>query len=120
MNRSAPERDKQVRLYSRDELKITSLLEGYRSISCLNVVKMGHGYAWLDAGTHVSLIVALNLVRTLTARQGTQIGSPNEVAFRKSWTIKKYPPRRAGTFGKNIFGSYLKTFEKFNFTRKKK
>ena len=66
---------------SRGELEITSLLESYLDHDCLTVEKMGRGYAWLDTGTHASLLDAGNFVKTLTERQGLQVGSPDEVAL---------------------------------------
>ena len=84
---SAPQRAKQVKPSSRGELEITSLLESYLSEGCLNVEKMGRGYAWLDTGTHASLLDASNFVRTLTERQGLQVGSPDEVAYHMKWIV---------------------------------
>ena len=82
---SAPERAKQVTPSARGELEITSLLESYLVDGALRVEKMGRGYAWLDTGTHASLLDASNFVRTLTERQGLQVGSPDEVAFNMKW-----------------------------------
>lgn len=104
---SAPQRAKQVKLSSRGELEITSLLESYLSDGSLNVEKMGRGYAWLDTGTHASLLDASNFVRTLTERQGLQIGSPDEVAYQSKWITKKQLSKRAAAFGKNKYGQYL-------------
>lgn len=78
---TAPERAKKVIPSSRGELEITSLLESYLDHDCLTVEKMGRGYAWLDTGTHASLLDAGNFVKTLTERQGLQVGSPDEVAL---------------------------------------
>lgn len=77
---TAPERAKGVKPSARGELEITSLLENYLHDGALRVKKMGRGYAWLDTGTHASLLDASNFVRTLTERQGLQIGSPDEVS----------------------------------------
>ena len=104
---SAPQRAKQVKPSSRGELEITSLLESYLSDGCLNVEKMGRGYAWLDTGTHASLLDASNFVRTLTERQGLQVGSPDEIAFQKEWISKNKLTDRAALFGKNNYGQYL-------------
>ena len=63
---TAPERVKTVKPSARNELEITSLLETYLQDDCLRVEKMGREYAWLDTGTHASMLVASNFVRTLT------------------------------------------------------
>ena len=80
---SAPDRAKSVKPSARGELEITALLETYLRYGNLRVEKMGRGYAWLDTGTHASLLDASNFVRTLTERQGLQVGSPDEVAYLK-------------------------------------
>ena len=85
---SAPERAKKVTPSARGELEITTLLESYLTDSELRVEKMGRGYAWLDTGTHASLLDASNFVRTLTERQGLQVGSPDEIAFQMEWITK--------------------------------
>ena len=68
---------------------------------------MGRGYAWLDTGTHASLLDASNFVRTLTERQGLQVGSPDEIAYQMKWITKEQLRERAETFGKNKYGEYL-------------
>ena len=104
---SAPERAKRVTPSSRGELEITSLLETYLNDDALCVEKMGRGYAWLDTGTHASLLDASNFVCTLTERQGLQVGSPDEVAFGMGWMTKPQLHARAQQFGKNSYGQYL-------------
>lgn len=106
---TAPERAKQVTPSARGELEITSLLETYLNDGTLRVEKMGRGYAWLDTGTHASLLDASNFVRTLTERQGLQVGSPDEVAFQLKWITKEQLQRRAEIFGKNNYGNYLRS-----------
>jgi dTDP-4-dehydrorhamnose reductase len=64
-------------------------------------------YAWLDTGTHASLLDASNFVRTLTERQGLQVGSPDEVAYQMKWLTKEQLGERAATFRKNKYGQYL-------------
>jgi glucose-1-phosphate thymidylyltransferase len=71
------------------------------------VEKMGRGYAWLDTGTHASLLDASNFVRTLTQRQGLQVGSPEEVAYQSHWITKDQLMQRARAFEKNSYGQYL-------------
>ena len=106
---TAPERARAVRPSARGELEITTLLEDYLRDGALNVQKMGRGYAWLDTGTHASLLDAGNFVRTLTERQGQQVGSPDEVAFQMGWITKSQLQARAQQFGKNDYGRYLKS-----------
>lgn len=107
---SAPERAKQIKPSERGELEITSLLETYLSDGTLRVEKMGRGYAWLDTGTHASLLDASNFVRTLTERQGLQVGSPDEVAYQLKWITQDQLDKRAIMFGKNHYGQYLEKF----------
>jgi len=104
---SAPERARAVRPSARGELEITTLLEMYLAEGLLRVQKMGRGYAWLDTGTHASLLDAGNFVRTLEERQGLQSGSPDEIAFRQGWIDAEALAARAKLFGKNAYGRYL-------------
>lgn len=104
---SAPQRAKQVKPSARGELEITSLLETYLYDGALRVEKMGRGYAWLDTGTHGSLLDASNFVRTLTERQGLQVGSPDEVAYQMNWITKENVLDRIKVFEKNKYGVYL-------------
>ena len=108
---SAPKRAQKVAPSERGELEITSLLESYLAEDELRVEKMGRGYAWLDTGTHASLLDASNFVRTLTERQGLQVGSPDEVAYQMKWITKEQLEERAATFGKNKYGQYLMKLE---------
>jgi len=104
---SAPERARQVAPSDRGELEITSLLEMYLGDGQLQVQQMGRGYAWLDTGTHASLLDAGNFVRTLSERQGQQIGSPDEIAWQQGWIDAGALRDRAAMFGKNEYGAYL-------------
>lgn len=105
---TAPDKARQVKPSPRGELEITSLLELYLDEGTLNVERMGRGYAWLDTGTHGSLLDAGNFVRTLENRQGMQVGSPDEIAFTKGWITRKDLETRAELFAKNKYGQYLK------------
>lgn len=98
---------KQVIPSSRGELEITSLLEIYLEEGSLNVETMGRGIAWLDTGTHASMLDASNFVRTLTERQGMQVGSPDEIAFRNGWITKAALRDRAELYSKNDYGRFL-------------
>jgi len=91
----------------RGELEITSLLETYLDDGTLTVSRMGRGYAWLDTGTHASLLDAGNFVRTLEERQGMQTGSPDEIAFQQGWITAEQLADRATRFLKNSYGTYL-------------
>lgn len=105
---SAPERARSVRPSARGELEITTLLESYLHDGLLNVELMGRGYAWLDTGTHASLLDAGNFVRTLENRQGLQTGCPEEIAFTRNWITREDLIKRAELCGKNQYGKYLK------------
>ncbi|WP_019956805.1 glucose-1-phosphate thymidylyltransferase RfbA [Yoonia vestfoldensis] len=98
-----------VRPSARGELEITDLLELYRGDGFLKVERMGRGFAWLDTGTHGSLLDAGNFVRTLTQRQGLQVGSPDEVAFRAGWIDAGQLGNQADAFHKNGYGRHLKS-----------
>ena len=108
MDGTAPKRAKQITPSTRGELEITSLLETYLNEGTLRVEKIGRGYAWLDTGTHASLLDASNFVRTLTERQGLQVGSPDEVAYRLKWITKDQILERAQKFEKSNYGHYLR------------
>lgn len=104
---TAPARAKKIEPSARGELEITSLLESYLSEESLTVEKMGRGYAWLDTGTHASLLDAANFVKTLTERQGLQIGSPDEVAYELKLIDSVDLCGRAEKYKNNEYGKYL-------------
>ena len=104
---TAPDRARRVTPSARGELEITSLLGLYLAEGALRVETMGRGYAWLDTGTHGSLLDAGNFVRTLEARQGLQAGCPEEIAYQKGWISRSELAARAGMFAKNTYGAYL-------------
>jgi glucose-1-phosphate thymidylyltransferase len=103
----APELAAQVKPSPRGELEIADLLEIYRAEGSLRVERMGRGYAWLDTGTQASLLEAGNFVRTLEERQGLQVGSPDEIAYRNGWLDKAGLGERARIFAKSAYGQYL-------------
>ncbi|MEE4120235.1 MAG: glucose-1-phosphate thymidylyltransferase RfbA [Paracoccaceae bacterium] len=105
---TAPERARRVRPSPRGELEITSLLESYLAEGALTVERMGRGYAWLDTGTHASLLDAGNFVRTLEERQGLQTGSPEEIAWGQGWIDRATLTVAAERFGKTAYGRYLR------------
>lgn len=104
---TAPERARQVKPSPRGELEITDLLQMYLEEGQLRVETMGRGYAWLDTGTHASLLDAGNFVRTLEERQGLQTGCPEEIAWQLGWINEEQLRQRARMFAKNEYGAYL-------------
>ncbi len=104
---TAPDRARSVKPSPRGELEITSLLETYLSEGALTVNRMGRGFAWLDTGTHGSLLDAGNFVRTLQDRQGLQAGCPEEIAYGQGWITAEELRARAELFAKNSYGEYL-------------
>ena len=104
---SAPERARRVQPSPRGELEITDLLQMYLDEGALRVETMGRGYAWLDTGTHGSLLDAGNFVRTLTKRQGLQTGCLEEIAYEAGWINDQELQARADLFKKNDYGAYL-------------
>lgn len=108
LDNTASQRAKTVKPSARGELEITTLLETYLHDGSLNVQRMGRGYAWLDTGTHGSLLDAGNFVRTLETRQGLQTGSPDEIAYEKGWISEGNLEERAAIFTKNDYGLYLR------------
>jgi glucose-1-phosphate thymidylyltransferase len=105
---TAPDRARKVTPSSRGELEITTLLEMYLADGLLTVQRMGRGYAWLDTGTHGSLLDAGNFVRTLESRQGLQSGCPEEIAFERGWISREQLLELAESYRKNDYGAYLK------------
>lgn len=103
----APRLAKSVNPSSRGELEITSLLEIYLEEDNLTVEKIGRGFTWLDTGTHSSLLDAGNFVRTITERQGLQVGSPDEVAFNRRWITNAQLSESANKYKKSAYGAYL-------------
>jgi glucose-1-phosphate thymidylyltransferase len=103
----APARAAAVKPSPRGELEIVDLLQSYLDDGKLSVERMGRGFAWLDTGTHGSLLDAGNFVRTLQARQGLQVGCPDEIAYHAGWINADDLAARAKVFQKNDYGSYL-------------
>ena len=109
---TAPARAKSVTPPARGELEITSLLQSYLDDGQLDVCQMGRGYAWLDTGTHASLLEASEFFDTLQKRQGLQAGGPDEIACHKGWISAAHLAARAQLFGKNEYGQYLQALIK--------
>jgi len=111
LDETAPDRAKNIKPSDRGELEITSLLNTYLEDKSLLMHQMSRGYAWLDTGTHASLLDAGNFVRTLQKRQGLQIGSPDIVAFENGWLSRSELELRSEKFSKNAYGDYLKSID---------
>ncbi len=91
----------------RGELEITDLNRLYLEQNRLNVEIMGRGYAWLDTGTHDSLLDASQFIATLERRQGLKIACPEEIAWRHGWIDAAQLQRLAQPLAKNGYGQYL-------------
>ena len=85
-----------------------AVLNSFLKEDKLTVERMGRGFAWLDTGTHSSLLDAGNFVKTLTERQGLQMGSPEEVAFRCGFIDENQLEEQAEKYNKNSYGVYFK------------
>lgn len=107
LDSSAPERARSIKPSSRGELEIVTLLESYLTEGNLSVETMGRGYAWLDTGTHGSLLDAANFVRTLQSRQGMQTGCPEEIAYGAGWINDAELTTLADRYAKTEYGAYL-------------
>lgn len=91
----------------RGELEITDLNKRYLEKSALNVQLMGRGYAWLDTGTHDSLLEAGQFIATIEQRQGLKVACPEEIAWRNHWIDDAQVSRLAQPLLKNGYGQYL-------------
>jgi glucose-1-phosphate thymidylyltransferase len=93
---------------ARGELEITDVNRVYLSQNQLEVEIMGRGYAWLDTGTHDSLLDAAGFIATLQKRQGLMVACPEEIAYRNAWISASDVDKIATQLSKNSYGQYLK------------
>ncbi|KAA6119159.1 glucose-1-phosphate thymidylyltransferase RfbA [Cupriavidus cauae] len=97
-----------LRPSARGELEITDINKHYLDRGQLDVEIMGRGYAWLDMGTHTSLLEAATFIATLQSRQGLMVACPEEIAFRSKWITAEDVERLALPLAKSGYGRYLK------------
>jgi glucose-1-phosphate thymidylyltransferase len=97
----------QVQPSARGELEITDVNQYYLDKGQLHVELMGRGFAWLDTGTHDSLLEAGSFIATLQKRQGLQVACPEEIAYRNGWIDAEQVLRLAKPLAKNGYGQYL-------------
>lgn len=97
-----------VRPSSRGELEITDVNRAYLEAGALNVQKLGRGFAWLDTGTHDSLVEAAQYVQIIEQRQGLKVGCPEEIALKMGFIDEEQILRLAQPLGKNNYGAYLR------------
>jgi glucose-1-phosphate thymidylyltransferase len=106
---------KSIKPSARGELEITTVNDAYFKLNQLQVEIMGRGYAWLDTGTHDSLLDAAGFIATLQKRQGLMVACPEEIAFRQGWISQEHVLKLAAPLKKNSYGQYLEKMltEKF-------
>ena len=92
---------------ARGELEITDVNRAYLNNQALSVEIMGRGYAWLDTGTHDSLLDAAGFIATLQKRQGLMVACPEEIAYRQGWISREMVEKVASQLSKNSYGQYL-------------
>ncbi|MCP1104983.1 glucose-1-phosphate thymidylyltransferase RfbA [Serratia nevei] len=106
-DRHVVELAKQVKPSSRGELEITTLNQMYLERGALNVEILGRGFAWLDTGTHDSLIEAAQFIHTIEHRQGFKVACLEEIAYRKGWLSTEQVAQEAKLLSKTQYGQYL-------------
>lgn len=105
---------RQLRPSARGELEITDIHLTYLSLGQLRVERLGRGFAWLDTGTHDSLLEAAQFVQTLERRQGLKIACLEEIAYNKGWITSEQLAKLADKLAKNGYGQYLRQLSQAN------
>jgi len=98
---------KQIKPSHRGELEITTLNQMYMDLGKLKVEQLGRGFAWLDTGTHDSLLEASQFIHTIEKRQGFKVACLEEIAFRKGWISREQVSEQAKVLAKTGYGKYL-------------
>jgi glucose-1-phosphate thymidylyltransferase len=98
-----------LRPSARGELEITDVNRAYLARGALKVEVLGRGVAWLDTGTHASLLAAANFVETIEARQGLKVCCPEEIAYRQGFIDRAQLERLAGSLKRTGYGEYLES-----------
>jgi glucose-1-phosphate thymidylyltransferase len=99
---------RQIRPSERGELEITDVNRWYLERGQLRTEVLGRGVAWLDTGTHDSLLEASNFIRTIEHRQGLKVACPEEIAYRLGWIEREQLEGLAAKLGKSSYGDYLR------------
>lgn len=106
-NNSVIDIAKSIKRSERGELEITSINQAYLQKGELNVERLGRGFAWLDTGTHESLLEASHFVQTIELRQGYKIACLEEIAFSNGWMSREEVLKKAEEMNNNSYGKYL-------------
>lgn len=107
-DKNVVEMAKKVKPSTRGELEITTLNEMYLELGNLHVEKLGRGFAWLDTGTHESLLEASQFIHTIEQRQGFKVACLEEIAYRNGWLTKEEVLSQAKILSKTQYGEYLR------------
>ena len=108
----APELAAALKPSLRGELEITDLNKMYLQNASLHLEQLGRGYAWLDTGTHQSLLEAANYIETIEMRQGLRVCCPEEIAYNNGWIDEAQLDKLAKPLAKNGYGQYLLSLPK--------
>ena len=109
-DKDAADMARRVRPSARGELEITDVNRAYLEAGKLKVEVLGRGYAWLDTGTHESILEASQFVATIEHRQGVKVACLEEIAFDKGWIDRQQVARAAESLAKTSYGQYLRRF----------
>jgi glucose-1-phosphate thymidylyltransferase len=107
LDASAPSRARSIKPSARGEVEIADLLNQYNTEGSLSVERLGRGFAWLDTGTHESLLEAAEFIRTIEERQNLKVGCPEEIAFENGWIDAAQLRALAQPYLKTQYGQYL-------------